>query len=194
MSSEQSITDCPALQGYVRVSTATLSKAKWLSPVKPDRKVIGNPARWRLWEPNYNGFEAAEGQLPKAKFYNNVIRRPILPITISHVIIHILHLDLGIFMWLYIALMMDRQELDAQLPAKCEPLTATDATAFQKLCELNGQLRSEELAANTVQAQREGIVQQLQFVALHLQQHPEQHVMEVINDLQQAYIAADQQF
>ena len=132
--------------------------------------------------------------MPRAKFYNTVIRRPILPIPISHVIIPILHLDLGIFTWLYEALMKDLQELDAQLAAKCEPLTAADATAFQKLCELNGQLRSEELAANTVQAQREGIVQQLLFVALHLQQHPEQHVMEVINDLQQAYRAADQQF
>ena len=142
---------------------------------------------------DYNGFEAAGGQLPKAKFYNNVIWRPILPIPISHVIIFILHLDLGNFTWLSEALTKDLQELDAQLAIKCEPLTAADATAFQKLCELNGQLRSEELAANTVQAQREGIVQQLQFVALHLQQHPEQHVMEVINDLQQAYRAADQQ-
>ena len=139
---------------------------------------------------DYNGFEAAGGQLPRAKFYNNVVRRPILPIPIRHVIIPILHLDLGIFTWLYVALMKDLQELDAQLAAKCEPLTAVDATAFQKLCEL----RSEEVAANTVQAQREGIVQQLQFVALYLQQHPEQHVMEVINDLQQAYRAADQQF
>ena len=157
---------------------------------------------------DYNGFEAAGGQLLKAKFYSNVIWRPILPIPISHVIIPILHLDLGIFTWLSEALMKDLQELDAQLAIKCEPLTAADATAFQKLCELNGQLRSEEVAANTVQAQREGIVQQLQFVALHLQQHPEQHVMEVINDLQQhpeqhvmevindlqqAYRAADQQ-
>ena len=100
---------------------------------------------------DYNGFEAAGGQLPRAKFYNNVVRSLILPIPIRHVIIPILHLDLGIFTWLYEALMKDLQELDAQLVAKCEPLTAADATAFQKLCEL----RSEELAANTVQAQRE---------------------------------------
>ena len=193
MSSKQSITNCPALQGYVRACTATPRKAQWLSPMKPDRKVIRHPARWRLWQPTTTGLRQLGGQLPKAKFYNNVIWRPILPIPISHVIIPILHSDLGIFTWLYEALMKDLQELDAQLAAKCEPLTAADATAFQKLCELNGQLQSEKLAANTVQAQREGIVQQLQFVALHLQQHPEQHVMEVINDLQQAYRAADQQ-
>ena len=55
---------------------------------------------------------AAESRLSYAKHFNNVIRQCILPIPIHHTITPVLHLDLGIFGWMFDGFLKDLRQLD----------------------------------------------------------------------------------
>ena len=81
----------------------------------------------------------AGSQLSQAKHYNNVIWPCILPVPISNAITPVLHLDLGIFTWMFEALLKDLNKLDMMLATKCAP-TDDDGSLFIKLCALNTDL------------------------------------------------------
>ncbi|XP_065188622.1 uncharacterized protein LOC135819357 [Sycon ciliatum] len=133
----------------------------------------------------------AGSRLSHAKHFNNVIRHCILPVPISNAIIPILHLDLGIFKWMFDAMLKEIRELDTQIAAKCAAIDS-DPAAFSKLCQLHAEVRSVELAMNDAAVQKHTIQQQLQFVALHAQQHVDQDVVGVVAELQQLHQTAVQ--
>ena len=133
-------------------------------------------------------FTAAGAKVSQAKRYNNVIRPCILPIEISNAIIPVLHLDLGIFPWMFSAFLRDLKQLDLAIVAKCDP-TDDDNSNFRKLCLLHKELQSVEMLLSTAQTTVASTQQQLEFVTLHMQQHAdtEDLLLGVANDLQNVY-------
>lgn len=82
-------------------------------------------------------FKAAGARLSDAKKYNNVIRRTILPVPLTDAVVPALHLNLGIFLYLYRAFEKELQKLDQQLAKQCTAAADTDREAFTKLVELH---------------------------------------------------------
>lgn len=64
---------------------------------------------------DHTAFIAAGLKLADAKKFNNCIRPVILPLPLENVIVPVLHLDPGIFLWLCEALTKECQVLDAAL-------------------------------------------------------------------------------
>ena len=133
---------------------------------------------------DYQAYITAGSRLRDAKKFNNVTRPCILPVPISEVIIPVRHLDLGIFTWMYDAMMKDVRHLDMQLASRGTS-GAEDSTAFAKLAELHHQLSIKEQELNDateVCSQRE---EQLQFVALHVDHETDdEDVLQLTADLQ----------
>jgi len=119
---------------------------------------------------DHGKFAAAGSQLSTAKHYNNVIRHAILPVPISQVIIPVLHLDLGIYTWIFDAFLKDLKMLDSLLASKSAELPS-DSNTFTKLRDLHHQLHACQLQVEQSNIQVDTIQQQLQYVVLHLQEH-----------------------
>lgn len=66
---------------------------------------------------DYSGFVAASANIARIKHHNNVIRPVILPVQLNNVCVPILHLDLGIFPWIYDAMCSEVKSLDNTLAA-----------------------------------------------------------------------------
>lgn len=109
---------------------------------------------------------SAGAKLADAKKFFNSIRPPLLPIDVTDVIIPVLHLNLGIFQWIFDAMVKDTQQLDVTLAASgCAVASDSDeytaATAkFQKLTTLRLALEQEEQTARNLH-------QQLAWIAIH---------------------------
>ena len=143
---------------------------------------------------DYGKFREAGLQLPQAKNFNNVIRSCILPVPISNVIIPVLHLDLGIFTWMFEAFLKDLNQLDLTLAAKCAA-TDADSVVFTKLVGLNNDLCVKQLEVNIADAQLNTVNQQLQYVALHVhEQVGVQDVLAVLGALQELHKTAEANF
>jgi len=138
---------------------------------------------------DHQRYTAAGSKLSKAKLFNNAIRPCILPVPVSNVIVPVLHLDLGIYPWLFQAFQGDLKDLDFDMGARCQASDA-DAEVFRKVCDLQGQLSAEEQLLQNATALINQTQQQLEFVALHLQQHGQQDALGVVADLQRVYASA----
>ena len=112
-------------------------------------------------------FEQNGSCLAHAKLFNNVIRPSLLPIPLEWVCIPALHLDLGIYGWMFESFISDMRQLDAMLAARVgtSGLSTTDGAAFAEAVERNAKLDEKsklskqlEVQINTVQSQvRKGI-------------------------------------
>ena len=138
---------------------------------------------------DYGRFSEAGSQISQAKHYNNVIRPCILPVPVENAIIPVLHLDLGIYTWMFEALLKDLQELDSKLASKCNADT-NDAGTFTKLCALHEKLRCAQLQLDQAVNEQQMVQQQMEFSALHIQNQAEQALLALVTTLQQSCQAA----
>lgn len=135
-------------------------------------------------------YTAAGSRLIHAKNHNNVIRPVILPIPVRNAVIPALHLDLGIFAWMFEAMEKDLQTLDIQLASRCAAAEG-DAEAFGKLAKLHADRLAIQLEIDTTQQQCASFQNYLQFVAIHLQATNEQNAdwQTLVQQLQTGYAA-----
>ena len=108
-------------------------------------------------------FEADGSQLSRAKLFNNAIRPVLLPIQLDYVCIPALHLDLGIYMWLFEAFISDMRQLDMALAAELGQAgtQSTDSTAFAKVAQLNSTLQEKTAQHEALQSQIEVVQSQV---------------------------------
>lgn len=137
---------------------------------------------------DHKAFIAAGSKLAQAKKFNNVIRPYILPVPVHHVIVPALHLDLGIFTWMYEALEKDVSELDLKVASQCASSDG-DSAQFTKLASLHSDQQQVATEIEQLELQCQQFVQQIQFVALHGQGQDET-IAALAQDLQQLYATA----
>ena len=115
----------------------------------------------------FTEFVAAGANLQHARRYNNVIRKAILPVELQDVCIPVLHLDLGIYPWIYGALCADAHQIDIAL-SKCMFLAADDGDSAAFTALINAYKNVHDTATQQLHLQSEAqiILSQLQFVTL----------------------------
>ena len=89
---------------------------------------------------DHASFVASGSRLQHAKHHNNVIRPFVVPIEIRDVCVPVLHLDLGIFPWLFDAMVRDAEELDLQLAKSL--LTIQSSASFNEVAAKQKQLHT----------------------------------------------------
>lgn len=104
-------------------------------------------------------------RLPRAKLFKNVIHPCLLPIAVDHACIPALHLDLGIFVWLYEALVKDSCQLDLLLSCSAASVQ-TDSADFRSLVNKQVLITTKEEELNAARDQAETLRNQLQWVAV----------------------------
>ena len=118
---------------------------------------------------NFKKFEADGSRLPPAKYHNNVIRPALLPISLDWVCIPVLHLDLGIYMWLFQAFTADIHQLDIKFAASLGKAgtATTDSQEFAQAAQLSSNM--EETTSEQQQIQNQANFFQAQVsVQMHL--------------------------
>ena len=87
---------------------------------------------------DHQAFQADGSRLPRAKFFNNVIRPALLPVDLDWVCVPALHLDLGIYLWLFEAMIAGLRELDITLAAELGKTgtQTSDSAAFAEAKQL----------------------------------------------------------
>ena len=138
---------------------------------------------------DHSQYVAAGSKLAQAKKYNNVIRPIVLPVSIPNVIIPVLHLDLGIYPWLFEAMRSELRILDLALVARSQALD-TDGAAYKKLCDVHSELTAEQQLVQNFNQQLTTTQEQLEFVALHVQQQGGMDELGVVANLQEVYQTA----
>ena len=132
-------------------------------------------------------FIAAGGNISQAKKYNNAVRPCILAIPIENAIIPALHLDLGIFTWLFEAMLKELQQLDMLLASKGGS-TIGDSGMFSKLAQLHADLSAINRQVSESAQQRSQLQNHLQYVTLHAQQQSEEALEFLARELQSVLI------
>ena len=115
-------------------------------------------------------FLASGGVSANAKKYFNVVRPCILPVPIEDACIPALHLDLGIFPYLYDCMLADTRSLDMQLAQSSYPGDADSSPDFSALARIYSDIRQKELELNDVSGTINDTLNQLTYNAMHLQQ------------------------
>eukprot|EP00117_Sycon_ciliatum_P028051 scpid34852/ scgid22633/ len=115
-------------------------------------------------ESDLQRYQSAGSKLSQAKNYNNVIRPVILPIPVANAIVPSLHLDLGIFVWLYERLEKELQELGAKLASQSATRNG-DRDVFARLSKLHDELRTVQSKLTEAEQQYTTFQHHLQFVA-----------------------------
>ena len=138
----------------------------------PSDRETCTPRSLTTLQSDYESFQKAGGNLARAKYHNNVIRPAILPFPLYDVCIPTLHLDLGIYPWMYDALCNDVRELDLLL-ATATTLTATDSDTdhFKQLATAHKDLQTSTEQYNDHVHQCNNIQEQLSYLVLHAQRH-----------------------
>ena len=149
------------------------------------------PRTLQTLKDDLSAFLAAGSRLSLAKTYNNVIRAPILPVEISHAILPVLHPDLGIYSWIYEAMLAEVRQLDKSLISKT-PASTTDSTQSTALAALHAKLQHCTVEAEAAIQKATTIQGHLSCVALHgHEQGVTGHNLEVVCDqIQQDWQAA----
>ena len=83
---------------------------------------------------DYSSFVASGSTLQNIKFHSNVIRPYIVPIEVSNVCVPVLPLDMGIYSWLFEAMVQDAENINLA-PAK-SALDIQSSTSFNGVAEL----------------------------------------------------------
>ena len=115
---------------------------------------------------DHNRFITSGANISQAKHFNNAIRPIILPIPVCNVVIPALHLDLGIFPWIFDAFENETRLLDFKLAEASIPPTAADQPSFAELSHLHEQVKSAHRSMHTSQEKQDALQQQLQYVVL----------------------------
>ena len=104
---------------------------------------------------NLWAFQAHGSQLSRAKDHNNVIRPALLPILLDWVCIPALHLDLGIYAWMFDAFLCDVRSLDSDLAAQlgAAGVAGKDFAAFNEAAALCSSLSENTHIQQQLQAQ-----------------------------------------
>ena len=105
--------------------------------------------------------------LSRAKLFNNVIRPAILPVLIMDACIPALHLDLGIFPYLYDAMLADARDLDIKL-AKLIDNVDDSGTEFRKLVKMSNDLTEREETLRQLEASLTTVRDQISCLSLHM--------------------------
>eukprot|EP00117_Sycon_ciliatum_P000960 scpid48110/ scgid3364/ len=134
---------------------------------------------------DHEKFVAAGSVHSQVKKFNNALRPVTLPVALEDVVIPTLHLDLGIYLWIYDSFMAEVLLLDLKLAAEIAPAD-TDRTTFTQLAGLYVDLKAVELELATAEEKREVLHQQLQFVMLYVQTGGD-HVQTVAANVQQTW-------
>ena len=94
-----------------------------------------------------------------------MIRPALLPIPLQWVCILALHLDLGIFPWIWDAMIADWRELDGQLAAPLgnTGLHTSDNDTFTRAVTLNTEIRAKKDAQQILQDQVNTVQSQVTF-------------------------------
>ena len=114
-------------------------------------------------------YEADGRVLTRAKNYNNVIRPVLLPIPITNACIRALHLDLGIFVYLYDAMLADSRELDLLLAKEVENFDGLGSN-FANLVRMNNNYKVSQAKLAEVNVAVSTSCNQLSWLALHMQE------------------------
>eukprot|EP00117_Sycon_ciliatum_P014856 scpid42267/ scgid14944/ len=107
-------------------------------------------------------------RLSRAKLFNNVIRPTILPIPVADAVIPALHLDLGIFVWIYELLEKELHQLDLKLAAHCAP-ASSDGDGFTRLTTLHQELQTASTSLDETEQECTMYQHQLQFLTISVQ-------------------------
>ena len=116
-------------------------------------------------EVDFESYTAAGSCLNQAKRYNNVIRPSILPVALTHVAIPTLHLDLGIFPWIFTAFEGELKLLDLRA-AECAEAAGNDTATFQDLVSLHSKFAEAGHNSINCSAIIDGLQQELQYSEL----------------------------
>ena len=135
----------------------------------PEHRLQSTPRTLDTLHTNHMSFIEAGGNLIKAKFHCNVIRPAILQFPINDVCIPVLHLDLGIFAWLYEAMMKDVLELDELLGKLLMQANQSDSECFRSLCESQKSLHDCQALRTTAVSKCNNVKYQLDYVVCHAQ-------------------------
>ena len=113
MSTKQQITACqvPVVSGPAYA--VTVEKKDFQKPMT--ERDVSPPRTLKTLKDGLQNYNEDGSVLSRAKLLNNVIRPVILPVLIMDACIPALHLDLGIFPYLYDAMLADARDLDIKL-------------------------------------------------------------------------------
>ena len=100
-------------------------------------------------------FQADGARLSRAKHYNNVIRSALIPIPLEWVCIPALHLDLGIFAWMFDAFLADTRQLDAVMASHVDKnaVGAEDSATFVEAVRISTDLQDKSELQHELQTQ-----------------------------------------
>ena len=112
---------------------------------------------------SYHKFQEAGSPLPRAKAYLNVIRPVLLPIPLEDVCLPALHLDLGIFPYLFDAMLADIRQIDAELALTISSadLLPSDSAQFTQAVAQQEKLTNKKKEAEEVQANADTVRNQV---------------------------------
>eukprot|EP00117_Sycon_ciliatum_P000806 scpid26705/ scgid6721/ E3 ubiquitin-protein ligase NRDP1; RING finger protein 41 len=120
---------------------------------------------------NHKEFLESGGVASNAKKYFNAVRPCILPVPIEDACIPSLHLDLGIFPYLFECMLQETQSLDVALANHMPDINCDlNGRTFNDLVKMNSDRKSKELELATIDTKLDDMMQLLTFNAIHLQQ------------------------
>ena len=97
------------------------------------------PKTLQTLQTDHKRFVDARSWLSQAKLFNNAVRPLILPIEIVNAVLPALHLDLGIFAWLFDHMEMELQQLDLQVAVQYAPSNEDD-DRFTRLTHMHQEI------------------------------------------------------
>ena len=114
---------------------------------------------------NLKAFQADGSRLPRAKMFQNVIPPALLPIPLEWVCIPSLHLDLGIYLWLYEAMIADLRDLDVAMAAEIgkSGMDEADSVSFAEAAQLNSDISETMTKRNLIKDEAEVIRSQVRY-------------------------------
>ena len=114
---------------------------------------------------NLKAFQADGSRLPRAKMFQNVIRPALLQIPLEWVCIPSLHLDLGIYLWLYEAMIADLRDLDVAMAAEIgkSGMDEADSVSFAEAAQLNSDISETMTKRNLIKDEAEVIRSQVRY-------------------------------
>ena len=125
---------------------------------------------------DHERFKANGSRLQRAKEFNNVIRPSLIPIALDWVCIPALHLDLGIYGWMFDAFLADMRALDVQLASHLGKtgLAESDSALFTEAACISSQISDISKKRLEIQAKIKSVQAQVceeQITVLHKLAH-----------------------
>ena len=138
---------------------------------------------------DHERFLEADGNPANVKLFNNALRPAIAPVALRNVIIPVLHLDLGIFPWIFDAFQTEVRVLDAKL-AGSTASTPEDSAEYSKLAGLHVELKQCMTEIADSQDKLQTVGQYLQAVAVQFADRPD--IEAAVLTIQQHFTSMEQ--